>query len=62
MPPRLQTLAMGNASEMLDMIELEGEDFTKSQIQKFTQDPSFYEKFVKVIEKESNASFPMVSD
>lgn len=59
-PPRLQTLAAGKAASVLSTIDLDGEQFTDAQIEKFKADPGFYDNFLRVIEKESNVSFPMV--
>jgi hypothetical protein len=62
-PPRIQTLQMSDASDILSQIELNenNEDFTTAQKEKFVEDHAFYKKFVKAVEKQVNANFPIVS-
>ncbi|OTA70164.1 FAD/NAD(P)-binding domain-containing protein [Hypoxylon sp. EC38] len=60
-PPRIQTLLMGKAGNILDKIEMDADgNFTPAQIEKFRTDPSFYRTFVKAVEEEVNANFPIV--
>ncbi len=52
----------GPAKEILDEIELdEKENFTPAQIERFTNDPVFYRKFVKIVEQDIGGFFPVVS-
>lgn len=52
----------GPANEILSEIELdEKENFSPAQIERFTNDPVFYRKFVKVIERDISGVFPVVS-
>lgn len=61
-PPRVQTLQMSEAGDILSQIELdENEDFTAAQKEKFVKDPAFYKEFVKAVEKQVNGNFPIVS-
>ncbi|KAK7752722.1 hypothetical protein SLS62_005274 [Diatrype stigma] len=62
-PPRLMTMKMmgGPANEILSEIELdEKENFSAAQIERFTNDPVFYRKFVKVIERDISGVFPVL--
>ncbi|RDL40506.1 Uncharacterized protein BP5553_00485 [Venustampulla echinocandica] len=59
-PLQLQTLAAGNAAPILSTIDMDGDKFSSSQIEKFKKDFSLYDRFVKTVEKESNTSFPIV--
>jgi hypothetical protein len=64
LPPRLMTMMVmgGPAKDILAQVELDKEEnFTPGQIEKFKNDPEFYHKFVKVIEKDINGAFPIVS-
>lgn len=62
-PPRVQIFNMGAAAEVMSNVELDDEEnFSAEQIARFKSDPAFYRSFVKTIEKETNNSFPIVSD
>jgi len=53
---------MGNAGEVLKEVEIDAEEnFTPEQITRFQENPEFYQKFIKTIEKEVNNNFPIVS-
>ncbi|KAK1676414.1 hypothetical protein BDP55DRAFT_550601 [Colletotrichum godetiae] len=61
MPPRVQTLLLGRATQTMEQIELdEDENFTPAQIAKFKSDPALYKSFVKAIEEQVNSNFFMV--
>lgn len=52
----------GPAKAILDEIDLdEKENFSQAQIERFTNDPIFYRKFVKAIERDISGAFPIVS-
>ncbi|KAI1390283.1 uncharacterized protein F4822DRAFT_231430 [Hypoxylon trugodes] len=62
-PPRIMSMMVmgGPAKEILSEIELdEKENFTPRQIEKFKNDPAFYRKFVKIMEKDMSGTFPIV--
>ncbi|EON96822.1 putative phenylacetone monooxygenase protein [Phaeoacremonium minimum UCRPA7] len=61
-PPRIQTMAtFGASKDILADIEIdEQENFTPEQIRKFKEDPDFYKKFVKAVEKDVNGNFPIM--
>ncbi|KAI0483227.1 hypothetical protein GGR56DRAFT_663768 [Xylariaceae sp. FL0804] len=62
-PPRIMSMKMmgGPANEVLNQIELdEKENFSQATIKKFKNDPAFYKKFVKTIEKDISGAFPVV--
>ncbi|KAK3336560.1 hypothetical protein B0T19DRAFT_437312 [Cercophora scortea] len=61
-PPRLLAWKlMGQASEVLDKIQLdEEENFSQDTIEKFKSDPNFYRAFVKGIEVELNKTLSVV--
>ncbi|KAH8879256.1 FAD/NAD(P)-binding domain-containing protein [Thozetella sp. PMI_491] len=61
-PPRVETLAQGRASDMMSQIEMnEREEFTPRQIEKFKSNPDIYLKFIKAIEAEVNGNFPLTA-
>jgi hypothetical protein len=52
----------GPAKEIIDQIEFdEKENFTPRQIEKFKNDPAFYRKFVKTVERDLSGAFAVVS-
>ncbi len=60
-PPRIQSLAMSQASGILEQIELdEHEKFTPAQIERFKANPELYRTFVKAIENQVNNNFSIV--
>lgn len=51
----------GASKDILADIKIdEQENFTPEQIRKFKEDPDFYKKFVKAVEKDVNGNFPIV--
>lgn len=51
----------GPAKSILGEIEFdEGENFSERQIERFKNDPELYRRFIKTIEKDSNAAFHLV--
>jgi hypothetical protein len=51
----------GKIPEILSSLEMDGFDFTPTQIEKFKASPEYYLKFVKAVEVEINSKFPIVS-
>lgn len=52
----------GPAKEILGEIEMdEKENFTPAQIERFKNDPQFYRRFVKAIERDIGGAFAVVS-
>lgn len=60
-PPWRQAQAMMGGGQMLKEISLDAkENFTAEQIQRFGDDPDFYRRFVKGIEKDTSGNFRLV--
>lgn len=52
----------GPAKEVLTEVEFdEKENFSAAQIERFKNDPVFYKKFIKAIERDIGGVFPLVS-
>lgn len=61
-PPWRQGQAMMGGGQMLKEISLDAkENFTPEQIRRFEDDPEFYRRFVKGIEKDTSGNFRVVS-
>lgn len=57
-PPWIQGQAMMGGGQMLKEISLDAkENFTPEQIRRFEDDPEFYKRFVKGIEKDTSGNF-----
>ncbi|KAK7459204.1 hypothetical protein CaCOL14_002848 [Colletotrichum acutatum] len=57
-PPRVATMKMGPSAALLNQIEMdENERFSATTIEKFKNDPVFYNKFTKTLEMDSNIKF-----
>lgn len=60
-PPWIQGQAMMGGGQMLKEIDLDAkENFTPEQIRRFEDDPDFYRRFVKGIEKDTSGNFRLV--
>ncbi|KAH8775593.1 hypothetical protein F5883DRAFT_261248 [Diaporthe sp. PMI_573] len=60
-PPWRQGQVMMGGGQMLKEISLDGkENFTTEQIQRFEDDPDFYRRFVKGIEKDTSGNFRLM--
>lgn len=60
-PPWRQAQAMMGGGQMLKEISLDAkENFTAEQIRRFEDDPEFYRRFVKGIEKDTSGNFRLV--
>ncbi|KAF7557760.1 hypothetical protein G7Z17_g496 [Cylindrodendrum hubeiense] len=60
-PPRIQTLSMSKAGDILEEIEFDEEErFTSAQVERFKTDPKLYRTFVKAIEEQVNSNFFIV--
>jgi hypothetical protein len=46
---------------MLGSLDMDGENFTSKQIEKFKTSPEYYLEFVKAVEEQINGRFPIVS-
>jgi cation diffusion facilitator CzcD-associated flavoprotein CzcO len=60
-PPSYKTWKTGKVAEILQNLEMDGDDFTPKQIEKFKSSPEYYLEFVKAVEEQINGRFPMVS-
>lgn len=60
-PPPQQTYLASKPAEHIGKVEMDGDRFTPTQIEKFKSDPEYYLRFVKAIEEEINSKFPLVS-
>lgn len=60
-PPWRQAQVMMGGGQMLKEISLDAkENFTPEQIRRFQEDPDFYKRFVKAIEKDTSGNFRLV--
>jgi hypothetical protein len=60
MPPPQQLLFAMESEAILKDIEMDGDRYTPEQIEKFTSDPEYHLKFVKIVEEQINSRFPAV--
>ncbi|SPN96716.1 related to steroid monooxygenase [Cephalotrichum gorgonifer] len=60
LPPRIATMKMGAAAPVINQVEMgpDGE-FTPAQIQRFRDDPTFYELFIRTLDLDSNLKFAL---
>jgi adenylosuccinate synthase len=59
-PPQQDAMAE-KATAIFKDLELDGDNFTPQQIEKFKSSPEYYLEFVKAIEEEINNKFSLVS-
>jgi hypothetical protein len=60
MPPPQQLLFAMESEAILKDIKMDGDKYTPEQIGKFTSDPEYYLKFIKIVEEQINNRFPTV--
>ncbi|KAI1368655.1 hypothetical protein F5Y08DRAFT_335549 [Xylaria arbuscula] len=63
LPPRILAMMMMDspAKSVLSQLDLDKkENFSEAQIEKFKNDPEFYKRFVKTIERDINGAFPLL--
>ncbi|OLN88794.1 putative sterigmatocystin biosynthesis monooxygenase stcW 1 [Colletotrichum chlorophyti] len=57
-PPRVTTMKMGSSAALLSQIDMDDEErFSPAQIERFKNDPAFYQKFTQTLELDSNIKF-----
>jgi hypothetical protein len=61
MPSPQQLLFAMESEAILKDIKMDGDKYTPEQIEKFTSDPEYYLKYVKIVEDQINSRFPAVS-
>jgi hypothetical protein len=59
-PPPQQTLFAMESESILKEIKMDGDKYAKEQIEKFTSDPDYYLKFIKIVEEQINNRFSAV--
>jgi hypothetical protein len=60
-PPQQQTWTTGKIAEVLRNLEMDGDEFSSQQIERFKTSPEYYLEFVKAVEEQINSKFPLVS-
>lgn len=60
-PPQTERMLKGAAAEILQSAKMDGHKFTPEQIERFRNNPSYYQAFVKATEEQVNARFRTVS-
>lgn len=60
-PPSSTTWKTGKVGEILGSLELDGDEFSAKQIERFKNEPRYYLEFVKAVEDQINSRFPLVS-
>lgn len=59
-PPRVATMKMGAAAPVINQVEMDAhENFTPAQIQRFKDDPAFYDVFIRTLDLDSNVKFAL---